>query len=64
MKNFLKKANAVFCMLLAVAFMYAAYLQWSKYGDYTVTSFLMSLIIHGGLAALLERTINILITKI
>lgn len=45
--------NAVVWALIAATLMIAAYFQWSKYGEYTGTSFFASLVVHGGINLLL-----------
>ena len=42
------RINFAFWAIVAVVIMICAYFAWSKYGDYTVVSFVASLVIHGG----------------
>ena len=45
--------NAIVCMALLVTIMIAAYNEWSKYGAYTIWSFVVSLFIHGPLSGMI-----------
>ena len=43
-----REVNAIIWVVIAIVIMVAAYFQWSKNGEYTVETFLCSLMIHGG----------------
>lgn len=46
--NKARKINALIWVVIAIVIMVAAYFQWSKNGEYTIGSFLCSLVMHGG----------------
>ena len=64
MKHYtVRKVNAIIWIIVAIALMAAAYFEWSKYGEYTVVSFLASLILHGGFSLVVAMQIDELICK-
>lgn len=50
-----------FCIALGIILMVLAYNAWSTHGDYTLGSFLVSLIIHGGFAFIVWLALDKLI---
>lgn len=62
-KNTARKVNAIIWTIVAIALMVAAYFEWSKYGEYTATSFFASLVFHGGFSLVVGIQIDELICK-
>lgn len=58
-----KALNAILCVALLIVIMRCVYNEWSKFGDYTVWSFFMSLFIHGTLVGMTYLGIDWLLKK-
>lgn len=56
--------NAMFCIALVVVIMISAYKTWSMYGEYTIASFFVSLLMHGGFGLMIYLGIDNLLKKI
>lgn len=50
--------NTVFWLLLCSAIMLASYIKWSGRGNYTICSFMCSIVFHGGFCLLGWMTSN------
>lgn len=62
--NIARVINIVICVLIAATIMYYAYIAWSMNGRYTFMSFLISLLIHGGMSFMIYLAINWVLEKI
>lgn len=58
-----RKINAAFWLVAAVVLMLFIKGEWSKYGDYTILSFFLSLLIHGGICLLMGYLVDKQIVK-
>lgn len=47
--KFAKTLNVIVCLTLTVLLMREVYFTWNMYGSYTIMSFFVSLVVHGGL---------------
>lgn len=59
-----KILNAIVCLIFTILLMCEVYFNWSMYGTYTIMSFFVSLIIHGGLGLMSYLSINYLLNRI
>lgn len=58
-----KALNAILCVALLIIIMRCAYNEWSKYGAYTIWSFVVSLFMHGTLSGMIYLGIDWLLKK-
>lgn len=58
------RINLICCILLAVALMVSAFNEWNASGSYNFGSFLMSIIVHGGISVALYNLVNYVINKL
>ena len=59
-----KVLNAIVCLTFTVLLMLEVYFTWSMYGTYTIMSFFVSLVFHGGMGLMAYLVINSLLNKI
>lgn len=59
-----KALNAFICFALTVLLMFEVYLFWRMYAPYTIVSFFVSLVIHGGMGVVVYLCINHLLDRI
>lgn len=62
----MKKAriiNVIVWFLVTIVLMVACYYEWSRWNEYTILSFVSSLILHGGFCLLLMFVIDEQIVK-
>lgn len=62
-KNTARKLNAIVWVVIAVVLMVLAYCEWSKNSEYTVVSFLASLVFYGGFSLVIAMIVDELIYK-
>lgn len=56
--------NVIVWSILAILMMFMAYKVWSMHGEYTLLSFIASLIIHGGCCAMICWGIDCFLKKL
>ena len=59
-----KALNFLACLAGVVALMIYAYYSWSENGEYTIGSFICSLVIHGTFGVIIYLSIDYLLVKV
>ena len=59
-----KALNFLVCLAGVVAMMICAYYSWSENGEYTIGSFICSLVIHGTFGVIIYLSIDYLLVKV
>lgn len=60
----MRRINLICCVLLAATLMVLAFNEWNASGSYNFGSFLISIIVHGGISVALYNTVNYVINKL
>lgn len=59
-----KALNFLVCLAGVVVLMICAYYSWSENGEYTIGSFICSLVIHGTFGVIIYLSIDYLLAKV
>lgn len=62
--NLARIINAIVCIIGTIALMICVYHAWSQNGEYTIISFFMSLIAHGGIGVMTYLGIDYVIRRL
>lgn len=62
--NLVRDINMIVCIAIVIVIMICAYKAWSQYGEYTIMSFITSLIIHGSFGTMIYFGIDYVIRKL